>query len=175
MKTETHRDLAGTTCTAVFDDEKLRRFDVVWRWKDGPLLTACLINPAMLEVDQPDHTGAAIVARARKWGFAGARIVNPFTIRTQNPNDIYRHADPVGGAEADGFIVRALKACGSDGAPFIAGWSSYGAHLDRAAQIEKLAKLVGVSVMAFRLNADGTPSHPARLGHDLVPIVYRPA
>jgi hypothetical protein len=174
MITRTHRDLGGTTCTAVFSDDETRRYDVVWRWADGPLLTACLLNPAMLEVDEPDHTGAGIVARARKWGYRGARIVNPFTIRTPDPAVMKAHPDPVG-PMADEYIIRAMKAAAHDGGPFVVGWGHHGRHLGRDQQICQLARMIRVPLMAFRLNDDGSPSHPARLGHDLRPVLFQPA
>lgn len=175
MKTERHVDLSGCTTVAVFDDDKTRRFDFLCRWKPGPIITACLLNPAMLEVDQPDHTGAAIIARARKWGYAGARIVNPFTIRTADPEVMKAHPDPIGNPEADRFIVRAMKASGNDGSPFIVGWGKDGSHLGRDEEIATLAKMIRIPLMAFRVNHDGSPTHPARLAHDLPLIVWRPA
>lgn len=174
MKFLIHQDLAGTVCHATFSEDMTRRFDVLWRWKPGPILTACLLNPAMLEVDEPDHTGAAIVARARKWGYCGARIVNPFTIRTPDPEVMKRHPDPVG-PDADRFLIKAMKEAGNDGSPFIVGWGKDGSHLGRDAEVCKLAKMIGIPLMAFRLNQDGSPSHPARLGHGLIPIVWRAA
>lgn len=176
MITKSHRDLAGTTCTAVFSDDLARRYDVVWRWRDGQLLTCCLLNPAMLEAHEPDHTGAAIVARARRWGYAGARIVNPFTIRTADPTVMLTHPDPVGPQpDADSFIIRAMRSAGRDGSPFLVGWGHHGQHLGRDEQICQLARMIAIPLLAFRLNADGSPSHPARLGHDLRPVPYRPA
>jgi hypothetical protein len=172
MKTKTHKDLAGTTCVAVFSDDLAHRMDVVWRWKPGPIFTACLLNPAMLEVDQPDHTGAAIVARARRWGFAGARIVNPFTIRTADPEVMKAHPAPVH-PRADEYLLRAMEGAADDGSPFVAGWGKDGCHLGRDAEVIELARVAGIPLMAFRINIDGSPSHPARLGYDLRPIIWR--
>lgn len=174
MKEVTHTDLAGTTCRVVFSDDKTHRYLAEWRWKPGPVLTACLLNPAMLEVDEPDHTGAGIVARARKWGFCGARIVNAFTLRTADPEVMKRHPDPIG-PEADRFILEAMRQAFDDGSPFIVGWGKDGAHLGRDREIAALAERVGLPLMAFKLNNDGSPTHPARLGYDLRPVVWRPA
>lgn len=174
MKIKTHHDLAGATCTAVFSDDDLRRYDVLWRWAPGRLLTCCLLNPAMLEVDEPDHTARVICGRARRMGLAGARIVNEFTIRTADPAIMKAYPDPAG-PEADEFIVRAMKAAGRDGSPFIVGWGQHGRHLGRDEQVCRLAKLVGVDLMAFRINQDGSPAHPARLAYGPTPVLYREA
>lgn len=173
MQTKSHRDLTGTVCTAVFSDDETRRFDVLWRWADGPLLTACLLNPAMLEAHEPDHTGRGIVARARRWGFDGARIVNLFTLRTKDPSVMLAHPDPVGPQpDADSFIIRAMRRAGQEGAPFIAGWGHDGCHLHRDEQVRALARQIGIPLMAFRLNANGSPAHPARLGYGLSLVPY---
>lgn len=162
------------TCEAVFSDDKTRRYDCVWRWAEGQLLTACLLNPAMLEVDQPDHTGRGIVDRARRLGFGGARIVNLFTIRTKDPPVMLAHPDPVGPG-ADDWIIYAMRAAGRDGSPFVAGWGQDGIHLRRDEQVRKFAKLVGVPLWAFRLNGNGSPAHPARLAHGLPLVLYQSA
>lgn len=173
MITDTFK-AGDTTCVAVFNDDRTRRFDVVWRWRHGPLFTACLLNPAMLTAATNDHTGLGIVERAKRRGFAGARIVNLFTLRTADPAIMRAHPDPVG-AEANEYIIRAMKAAGQDGSPFVAGWGADGGHLGRNGEVCDLARMIGIPLHAFKVNKGGSPAHPARLGYELPLVKWREA
>jgi hypothetical protein len=114
----------------VFDDDELYRYDLVWRWRDGPLLVAWLLNPSTATHEVLDPTVRGMIARARGWEYAGLRVINLFGIRATKPADMMAHEDPVG-PDNDLIIRRALIQAADDGSMIVAGWGRHGMHLHR--------------------------------------------
>lgn len=172
MNILTHTDLGGQTCRVVFNEDLTRRYDVTWVWAKGPLLTFCLLNPSTLDHRMLDPTGKGVLARARRWGFGGARIVNPFTVRTELPKEMLKHPDPIGPL-ADDFLRGAMMDSFNDGSPFICGWGTNGKHIGRDIEVMALASNVGLKLMALAINDDGSPKHPLYIAHDQRPFVWK--
>jgi hypothetical protein len=174
VKTLTRDDLSGMACSATFDDEEVYRYDLVWRWSDGPLLIGWLLNPSTATHEVLDPTVRGMIARARARGYAGVRILNLFGLRATDPRDMRRHADPIG-PENDLVIRRALVRAADEDALIVAGWGRHGNHLGRQARALKLADAAGVKLHAFKINADGTPKHPLYVARKLLPQPWEAA
>lgn len=172
MKVLLRTDLAGMTCSATFSDDEAYRLELVWRWSDAPLLTVWMLNPSTATHEVLDPTVYGLIQRAKAWGFGGVRVINLFALRATEPKVMMAHPEPIG-AENNAVIRKALLAAFDDGSPVIAGWGKHGSHLGRDQWAIDLARELGVSLYAFKLNQDGSPCHPLYLPRDLKPYVWR--
>lgn len=164
----------GMICNVVFSDDERHRLDVVWTWDEGPILCFCLLNPSTLDHRQNDPTGRGVVARARKWGFGGARIVNEFTLRTPTPSVMLKEGMPnVPGA--DEYLRGAMIGQMQTGAPFIMGAGRHGSHRGRDREIHAMAEFLGCPLWCLVQNDDGTPKHPLYIAHEIKPKPWSPA
>lgn len=168
MKTLTRSDIDGMICSAIFDDEEIYRYDLTWRWGDGPLLIGWLLNPSTATHEVLDPTVRGMVARARGWDYAGCRIINLFGLRSTDPHAMKKHAEPIG-ADNDLIIRRALNQAAEDGSKVVAGWGAHGHHLKRQARALVLADAAGIQLHAFQINKGGTPKHPLYVALNLLP------
>src|SRR5687767_7859763 len=50
------------------------------------VLVACLLNPSKADHIEPDRTSARVIDFAKRWGYGGTIIVNPYAYRCTAPS-----------------------------------------------------------------------------------------
>jgi hypothetical protein len=122
-----------------------------------------MLNPSTADASNDDPTIRRCLSFSRSWGYGRVEICNLFALRSTNPRELYKHADPVG-PENDDEIRRAVDR--SLGVVVVA-WGKHGKLRNRDEQVMNLMRAWrGVVPDCLGENEDRTPKHPLYLSHD---------
>lgn len=149
------------------------RYHLQRTWEaTGPRICFIMLNPSTADALEDDATIRVCKGRATHMGYTGIDVVNLFALRSTNPANLYRGSWIIseGGApdRNDEFIERYARA-----APLvICAWGKHGALLDRGTIVLRCLRRWGIKPMALRLNKDGSPAHPLRIGYDQYPFYF---
>lgn len=156
---------------ATFDPTGIYRYQLLRIWEDSlPRVCWVMLNPSTATATVDDPTISRVVAFSRRWGYGSAVVVNLFAIRTPNPREVRRAAEPVG-PDNDRVILR--TASGSD--DVIIAWGNHGAWanpvtgLPRCEEVQSLLTRAGVRVAHLGLTKSGQPRHPLHLPASTTP------
>lgn len=129
--------------------------------QDVPPLTMVMLNPSTASAVDDDPTVRRCVALARRAGAGGLVVVNLFSLRATDPNQLLAHPDPVG--EHNDVFLREMTALGG---PVVAGWGAHPAAAlkDRAGQVARLIP-EAVPLLCQGTTQSGHPRHPLYLSN----------
>lgn len=152
---------------ATFSDDRSYRYSL-WRWwgvGNGQKCCFVMLNPSTADENVLDPTVTRCVGFARDWGFSGIVVANIFALRSTNPKELYKSADPVGPRNDEAITGAALQA-----ARVVCAWGTHGAYRDRGEAVRRL--LADFEPKCFGLTGGGHPKHPLYLRRDteLVPL-----
>ena len=127
------------------------------------------LNPSTATPEKLDPTVSKCEYWAQQWGFDGFVMLNLFSYRATEPQDMLSHADPTGDPDNAAAISWVCNQAGL----VVACWGNDGSHLQRSAKIR--AALEDLDVWCLHINKTGEPKHPlyhkkAVLLEDLVPL-----
>lgn len=162
---------------AWFSEEKpvpLYRYKLSWHWADPPHLVAWMLNPSTADHEALDNTVKGIESRARAWGYGGLTVINLFAFRTKDPSIMRAAGDPVG-PRNDEVIREVLEAAAVERSAVLCAWGNDGAFRGRHLEAADIAKKAGVDLTALVVTKQNQPGHPLYVGHDVVPVPWRPA
>ena len=128
-----------------------------------------MLNPSTTDETANDPTVERCERRARAMGFTGLEVVNLFALRSTDPQELYRAADPIG----KGNDASILEACRSAGI-VICAWGAHGKHLGRGEFVRAQLLRAGIALHALAINRDGTPKHPLYVGYAVQPQPWEP-
>lgn len=150
-------DNAAPFSTAVLSECGTYRYRLGRRW-DNAKRDACFImlNPSTADAHKDDPTIRRCIAFAKAWGCGGLVVVNLFALRSTDPRELYKHAEPIGGIENDRHIRKAIELC----RPVVAAWGVHGALRSRDAEVLDIVRAVGVELHCLKVTKDGHPAHP---------------
>lgn len=159
--------LPGVDGSAVFGGpDSCYRYILVRCWQTNGFENAvCFVglNPSTADGIQDDPTIRRMMGFARRWGYGAIAVVNLFAARATEPDDMKRHAAPVGDHNDD-FIRQAV----ADSKLVIACWGTHGSYLDRDRAVMPL--LTNCHCLA---ETQGRfPAHPLYQPSGLMPKVY---
>jgi len=141
-------DESGTPDGAVFSPWR--------RWSEGSGRCAfVLLNPSSADELHDDPTVARCIERARRWGFAGADILNIFAIRGTDPSILREFPDPVG-PENDRWILDVA----SKADRVIVGWGAHGVIGNRGNIVLSMLREAGITAWCLGTTKTGMPRHP---------------
>jgi hypothetical protein len=143
----------GAECTEVGDDHpRPYRYELVRRWRDGPVLEFVMLNPSTADATKNDPTIGRCMGFAQQWGFHGIRVTNLFALRATNPQRLFEVGDPVG-PDNSRYLGR------EDGPVTVCAW---GAHRAPTGLRESSCYLLAgrSELMCLGYNIDGSPKHP---------------
>lgn len=137
---------------------------LLWRWwgSDLPPAVFILLNhPSTADAEVDDPTVTRCARRAQVWGFPGLLVVNLFSWRASDPDDLAFSDDPTG-PRNDEALRFALDLAGLT----VCGWGASGGWRarDRAVEVRRL--LAGRAWHHLGLTAGGEPRHPLYLSYD---------
>lgn len=153
---------------------------LLWRRTEAALypgdrgtLLALGINPSDANASRDDHTLRKVVGFARKLNYGRAMIANPFAWVSKDLHSMLAlevaGADVIG-PENDAFLRLAM----SQADVIVPCWGKHGSIRGRDMVLLDMAREAGKPISVFAINADGTPSHPARLPYGrLVPYLHK--
>jgi hypothetical protein len=130
----------------------------LWRlWSGGSgLLTFIMLNPSTANELLNDPTVERCARRARLLGYNAVEVVSLFALRSTQPGALYKHKDPVGGAQND---VAILDAAGR-ARLVICAWGVHGMLNSRGAIVRGMLRDAAIQVSALNLLRCGEPGHP---------------
>lgn len=160
MNIQSRIDASGMRCTAQFSNDDIYRYYLEWSWKDGPLLTVCMLNPSTATHEVLDPTIKGLIKRANLWGYAGISVVNLFAFRSPSPVIMQAAADPIG-PDNDAVLSNVIAGL-SENNPMVAAWGNHGRFRNRDREV---LNLIGNKSQAFGVNGNGTPKHPLYVSH----------
>lgn len=172
MRIESRTDPAGLTASALFSEDGIYRYELLWLWSEAPRLVAWMLNPSTADHMVLDNTIKGLRSRALARGLGGIQVINLFAVRATDPDDMKAHPSPVG-PHNDEVIRRVLAQARGDGLPVICGWGNHGLHRGRQEEALAIAAELGVDLYAYKVSAEGCPCHPLYLRHSLEPSLWK--
>lgn len=155
--------------TAVLSACGTYRYELRRQWGPAPLCAWVLLNPSTADAEVDDPTIRRCVGFARSWGAGGIVVVNLFALRSRDPAQLGRHADPVGPLNESSWQQAAAAA------PVVV--CAWGAHpMAKAAAPALLVALQarGADVRCLGTTKSDAPRHPLYVRADapLRPLAY---
>ncbi len=139
---------------------------ITWNAEESPLVVL-MLNPSTADEFKNDPTVERCEQRARRGGYGGLVVLNIFAFRGTDPKSLYTASDPIGPAN-DRAIELFARGAGS----VIAGWGKHGAFRGRGTQVRENFRASGITMMALKVNADGSPAHPLYIAYDQQPMIF---
>lgn len=172
LRTYVHPD--GTEACALFSDDEIYRYELLWRWSSAPVQVGWFLNPATADENALDDTLTKFRARTIEAGLGGIQVINLFAFRDKDPEAMKAYPEPVG-PENDAVIRRVLGESKREGRTVVAGWGRHGAHRGRHAAALAMAAEAGVDLYCFDETSGKFPWHPGRLSYEKRPRLWKPA
>jgi hypothetical protein len=165
-------DLFLYSSTATISPCGQYRYVLERRWEDGweddqrgPLVFL-MLNPSKADADQDDNTIRRCIGFAQRWEFCGLRVVNLYALRSTDPKQLWKAADPVG-PDNDQHIIDAAA-----GMFVIAAWGA-NAKSQRVKRVCELIRDNALHVQCLGLTKHGHPQHPLFVRGDTQPIPFK--
>jgi len=154
--------------TATYSRCGLYRYRLSRVWDPGlPRALFLLLNPSTATAFALDPTLRRVFRYARDWGMGSFEVVNIFALRSTDPAELYRSAEPVGVLND-----RAIRAACAAADTRVAGWGVHGSHRGRGEHVRKLLSAEGLDLSVLRLTKEGHPGHPLYLPSSLRPVSW---
>ena len=141
-------------------------------YEGGPQLCFIMLNPSTADGVLDDATIRICKGRQLKMGYGGIDIVNLFAYRSTDPARLYEVPHPISEPEAmsknDVYIETYARAAKM----VICAWGRHGILHERGRIVLSALRKWNVQPYALRLNKDGSPAHPLRIGYDQQPFPF---
>jgi len=160
---------------AIFDPDRTVRY-WLWRcWDPGKRFLVFIgLNPSTADEKENDPTVERMERRAREYGYGGLIVVNIFSYRATDPEDMKDSAEAgidVIGEHNDFAIQSAASLAGI----IVCGWGADGGYLGRSKEVQKLLEGHGELLTHLGLTKNGNPKHPLYLSYKTKPMPWRTA
>lgn len=161
---------------AEFSPDRVYRFRLWRRWEPGPMLMVVGLNPSTADESVDDPTVRRCIGYARRWGFAGLRMLNCFAFRATDPKAMKLAPDLVWPENLSKIQTEANVTLREGGA-VLAAWGNDGAHRHRSNDVRQALDLgsrghAPSGVACLGLTRSGEPRHPLYLASDAKPIAF---
>lgn len=139
-----------------------------------------MLNPSTADAEIDDPTIKRCIQFAEREGCGELRVVNLFSFRSKDPEDLLKADDPVG-PDADVYIDRMFHH-DTKRTLIIAGWGAKpvrpfwykNIHSQRVASILEKAYLAGHKIWSLGINKCGSPKHPLYIHSDAKLKILKP-
>jgi hypothetical protein len=150
----------------IFSKDRSHRY-TLWRdWSDllfssssNDFVQFILLNPSTADENLDDPTIRRCIQFAKDWGYQSLCVTNLFSFRSTNPSALRNVTSPSGDPENFASIFCVAR----QASRIVCAWGNHGNYLDRAAYIHTSLTNSGHQLHCFKLNSDGSPSHPLYL------------
>lgn len=169
------RRLNVSSSGAVLSNCGLYRYYLQRTWVEGRgRLCFVMLNPSTADSIDDDATIRICMGRAASMGLGGIDVVNLFALRATQPARLYDTPHPISEPNEpyknDLVIQKMVQK--KETHMVICAWGSNGEHMQRGKIVLGWLKEWGVVPHALRVNKDGSPAHPLRIGYDQMPFIY---
>lgn len=158
---------------AEFSEDRVYRYRLWRHWCTDPawkrVVCFCMLNPSLANEVDLDPTLRRCKGFAMEWNYTGMVVVNLFALVTPYPDEMHRHADPVG-LDNDEVILQAAK----DAETFVAGWGNDKLARKRAAKVLGMLREASIIPQCLGTNKDSSPKHPLYLSKSTQLVPYEP-
>jgi hypothetical protein len=129
-----------------------------------------LLNPSTADEIKNDPTVERCVRRSNRLGYKIVVVANAFALRSTDPAELRKHADPVG-PENDKWIERAAASANA----VVLGWGTDGEIEGRGRALAARLAAIGVRPLCLGVTKGGQPRHPLYIGYAqaLIPFPTR--
>lgn len=138
-----------------------------------PLVGFVMINPSTADATIDDPTIRKCMGYAEKWGNGGIYVVNLFSFRSKDPEDLHAASSEQRNSDVSDFYIRkAAEKC----PVVVLGWGANGdPYLDRVAEVYALlTQNSSTQVRCLKVTKSGQPGHPLYLKYEMPLIPWAP-
>lgn len=161
---------ADVTATAEYSPCGIYRYKLMHRWRTGPLVMFCMMNPSTASHVASDRTVNKTGQIARWMGFGGQMVGNACAARFTDKNRLLDLSDPAGPRNLAALIEMAAEA----EMIVIAHGKLPGKLQVHADAMCSLLRAAGRELHVLRQATDGTPMHPLARGRGFIPVKTDP-
>ncbi|QUC63828.1 DUF1643 domain-containing protein (plasmid) [Streptomyces sp. A2-16] len=145
------------------------RLDRVWD-EQAPPLVWVMLNPSTADGDEDDATLRRVTSFSKNAGHGGLTVVNLFALRSRDPRELRRHADPFGPCNGG-----ALLDATASSTRIVVAWGDVGrAEAEQARFVTDLLICRGRSLECLGLTRKGRPRHPLYVRDETQLTAYAP-
>lgn len=158
--------------SATFSPCGTYRYELRRAW-DGtrPSIVVCALNCSTADATRDDPTVRRLISFAAREGAGALVVTNLFALRSPYPEDVYKHAEPIG-PENDATLERIFSTHKSS--RLILAWGAHGAFRGRGEIVGQMAMDLHGSPECFGLTNDGWPRHALYLPKNCPLQPWRP-
>lgn len=154
---------------ADISDDGLYRYRLGRRWDASlPECVFIMLNPSTADAAQDDPTIRRCLGFAKSLGCGSLLVGNLYAFRATDPRDLFKAAEPTGGARND----EALTELFARGAITVAAWGAH-AKSERVAEVLRLPGSDRLTALAITMA--GAPRHPLYVPGATTPAAWRMA
>lgn len=159
----------GVERWADISEDGLYRYVLGRRWDDSlPECVFIMLNPSTADAVVDDPTIRRCIGFARSQGCGSLLVGNLYAFRATNSRDLFRAAEPTGGAQNDAVLTDLL----TRGDVVVAGWGTNA----RPERVEQVLRLPGAErFTALATTKSGAPKHPLYIAASATPLVWGPS
>lgn len=151
------------TSGAIIEDEF--RY-VLWRYlgSGGPAGTVLwvMLNPSTADAVADDATIRKVMGFSRRWGFAWARVVNLYALRSRDPKALKTHPAPIG-PKNDEHIAREVAQ--ADGV--VLAWGANAEPVRSLAVRRLVHQHAAAPIWRLGTTSCGEPGHPLMISYKM--------
>lgn len=130
----------------------------LWRlWSSAPPVVFIGLNPSTADELQDDHTIRRCMNMAASWHAGGIVMLNLYSFRATQPEDMWAAPDPVG-PDTDEHI---LSSC-QDALGVVACWGGFPQAAGRVREVLDMLDRGAVPLSILGMTKSGHPRHPSR-------------
>ena len=134
----------------------------------GDRVLFIMLNPSTADAETDDPTLRRCIGYARAWACGSLAVVNLFGLRTTDPRELRRHADPVG-RRNDDYVLAAIRSVDDAAGLIVCAWGARGGYLARDRAVLGLIRSTGMTPHVLGLTRGGHPRHPLYMSRSATP------
>ena len=152
--------------SALFSYCQTYRYTLRREWSAGPCVAWIMLNPSTADYTNNDQTIRKCIGFSQRWGFGRLIVLNLFALRSTDPRNLAKVADPVG-PQNDHHIAASIV----EATKIVCAWGCQ-QHLTTPALRQRPGWVVGMiprdrETVCLGYRNDGAPRHPLMVAYSV--------